>query len=377
MEPEKSWLALSLIPGLGGRTGKLLLKAFGSAEGILAAGTRELEALPGVGPRVSNAIRKGPDRERLDEEWGNVRRAGAGIVGLGDPAYPPLLFEIPDPPPVLYVLGRPLAADRPRVAIVGTRRPTQTGLSLAGELARDLAVLGVEVVSGMARGIDSAAHMGALEGGGSTIAVLGCGIDVLYPMRRRDLRNDIAARGTLVSEFPMKVPPLPEYFPRRNRIISGLSWAVVVVEAAARSGALLTADLALDQGREVMAVPGDPRSRVAYGPNRLIQEGAKLVMSSADVLEELPFVDWQTVADSEKPVPPEARGEEERQILEAVPAGGCLVDEIAEKTGRDVSVVLERLLRMELRGLVRRTDGARYERTLGQPGLFRNGESRG
>jgi len=361
VELETSWLALSMVSGLGGRTGKLLLDTFGSAERILAASVKDLEAVPGVGPRLSKAIHRGPDRQRLEEEISNVRQAGASVLGLGSAKYPPLLLEIPDPPPVLYHLGRPPEPDRPRVAIVGTRRPTQAGLSLARELARDLAALGIEVVSGLARGIDSAAHVGALEGGGATLAVLGCGIDVLYPMRRRGLRNEIAARGTLVSEFPMRAPPIPEHFPRRNRIISGLSWGVVVVEAAARSGALLTAGLALDQGREVMAVPGNPRSRVAFGPNRLIQEGAKLVMSVADVLEEFPLIGRDARANLET-APPEPKGEVEKAILQAIEGGVGLVDEIAGGTGHGVSVVLERLLEMELRGLVRRTAGARYER---------------
>ena len=360
MELETLWLALSMISGLGGRTSKLLLDTFGSAEGILAASVKDLETVPGVGPRLSKAIRRGPDRKRLEAEISNVRRSGASVLGLGSANYPSLLLEIPDPPPVLFLLGRPPEPDRPRVAIVGTRRPTQAGLSLARELARDLAALGIEVVSGLARGIDSAAHLGALEGGGTTLAVLGCGIDVLYPMRRRDLRNEIVARGTVVSEFPMRAPPIPEYFPRRNRIISGLSWGVVVVEAAARSGALLTAGLALEQGREVMAVPGDPRSRVAFGPNRLIQEGAKLVMSVADVLEELPLIGRDALAKLET-APPEPKSEVEKAILRAIEGGAGLVDEIAESTGHGVSVVLERLLEMELRGLVRRTAGAGYE----------------
>jgi len=357
-----SWLALGMIPGLGGWTGKLLLDAFGSAEGVLAASAADLKAIPGVGPRLSAAIRRGPDRERLNEEIANLARAGASVVGMGGSDYPPLLLEIPDPPPVLYVLGRRLDPDRPRVAIVGTRRPTEAGLRLARDLARDLASVGVEVVSGLARGIDSAAHMGALEGRGTTVAVLGCGIDVLYPMRRMDLRNEISARGTLVSEFPMRATPIPEYFPRRNRVISGLSWAVVVIEAAARSGALLTADLALEQGREVMATPGNPESSVSHGPNRLIQQGAKLVISAADILEELPFVDWESLEESAKAPTAEPQNEEEIEILRAIGTGAGLVDDIAEETGQEISVVLERLLEMELRGLIRRTAGARYER---------------
>ncbi|MCK4545859.1 MAG: DNA-processing protein DprA [Candidatus Eisenbacteria sp.] len=362
MDAGRSWLALSLIPGFGGRVGKMLLEAFGSPDRILNADRVNLEAVHGIGSKLSLAIRKGADNGRLQEEICNLEQAGAVLLGMGDERYPWALGKIHDPPPVLYLLGQLLELEKPRVAVVGTRRPTDSGLAFARELARDLALAGVEVVSGLAYGIDSAAHMGALEGQGTTVAVLGCGVDVLYPRRRGELRDRIQEKGTLVSEFPMRTTPLPEYFPRRNRIISGLSSVVVVVEAASRSGALLTADLALEQGREVMAVPGYPKSRLSEGPNRLLQEGAKLVLSAEDVLEELPVLRMERdAAVPPVPRPPEPEGVEERKILGAVRSGARLVDEIAQATGFDVSVILNRLLGMELRGLVRRIGGARYE----------------
>jgi len=362
----ESWLELSLVPGLGGHTARELLNELGSGRRILRAPERELKKVAGVGPRLAAAIREGPEGQRFEDELRAVERAGSRILGLGEQDYPGLLREIPDPPPVLYLLGRPLEADVPRVAIVGTRAPTTGGIATARRLAGDLSSAGVEVVSGLARGIDSAAHTGALEARGTTVAVLGCGIDVLYPMRRRDLRDWIAKQGTLVSEFPMRATPIPEYFPRRNRIISGLSAGVVVVEAGPGSGALLTADLALDQGRDVFAVPGSPTSRVSFGPNRLIQEGAKLVMSAADVLDELPEGARGEHLDGveAREAPP---GPVEQAILDALRSGAGLVDEVADKARADVPVVLERLLSMELRGLVRRVSGARYEEAVPGP----------
>lgn len=361
MTEAEGWLAVSLVSGLGGRTGKALLEAFGTSDRILGAENKDLEAVPGVGPKLSAAIRRGPDRERLRDEFSLIERAGATIVGLSEEGYPSFLREIPDPPLVLYLLGRPLEPDRPRVAMVGSRASSDSGRAVARELARDLSSSGIEIVSGMARGIDSASHLGALEGGGTTVAVLGCGIDVLYPFRGRELRDRISKDGSLVSEFPMRAPPIAEYFPRRNRIISGLSMAVIVVEAAERSGALLTAEFALEQGRDVFAVPGSPKSRLAVGPNRLIQDGAKLVMSSEDVFEELVLPGEMLSGHGGEPPRPEAQDPVETGVLRAVRSGAGLVDEIAERAGHPVSVVLERLLTMELRGLVKRTGGARYE----------------
>lgn len=287
----KDWIALNMTPGVGPRVAARLLERFGSAEGVFAALRSELERLRLRPETVESIVLRRCDGA-AEKELENVRQMpGADVLVLDDGTYPALLREIPDPPITLYVRGRWMeCVEAPSVAIVGSRGCSTYGKSVAGVLARELASRGVTIVSGLARGIDAAAHRGALEAGGRTVAVLGTGVDEVYPRDHQKLANEIVeAGGALVSQFPLGTPPVAENFPYRNRIISGLSLGVVLVEAAENSGSLITARLAMEQNREVLAVPGNITARNSFGTNYLIKSaGAKLVQQWQDVAAELP-----------------------------------------------------------------------------------------
>ncbi|HEX8459114.1 MAG TPA: DNA-processing protein DprA [Pyrinomonadaceae bacterium] len=286
----KEWIALNMTPGVGPRAAARLLERFGSAEGVFAALRAELERLR-LRPEAIESIVLRDRHAEAERELERVRALGADVLILDDGTYPALLREIADPPLTLYVHGEwERALDAPCVAIVGSRRCSTYGQNVASMLARDLASRGVTIVSGLARGIDAAAHKGALEAGGRTVGVLGTGVDEVYPRDHKKLAGEILARGgALVSQFPLGTPPIPENFPYRNRIISGLSLGVVLVEAAENSGSLITARLAMEQNREVYAVPGNVTSRNSFGTNYLIKgAGAKLVQAWQDVAAELP-----------------------------------------------------------------------------------------
>ncbi|HZH29441.1 MAG TPA: DNA-processing protein DprA [Pyrinomonadaceae bacterium] len=286
----KDWIALNMTPGVGPRAAARLLERFGSAEAVFAALRSELERLR-LRPEALESIVLRDRHAEAERELERVRALGADVLVLDDGIYPALLREIADPPVTLYVRGEWEAClDAPCVAIVGSRRCSTYGQNVALMLARDLAARGVTIVSGLARGIDAAAHRGALEAGGRTVGVLGTGVDEVYPRDHKKLAEEILARGgALVSQFPLGTPPIPENFPYRNRIISGLSLGVLLVEAAENSGSLITARLALEQGREVFAVPGNITSRNSFGTNYLIKgAGAKLVQQWQDVAAELP-----------------------------------------------------------------------------------------
>ncbi|MFZ1947703.1 MAG: DNA-processing protein DprA [bacterium] len=294
-----------------------------------------------------------------------LRRSGVAITALGEPGYPALLAEIAVPPPVVYVKGSLEAADANAVAIVGSRKPSLAGFRMAVELAGDLARAGFTIVSGLARGIDTAAHRGALEAGGRTIAVLGSGIDVTYPPENKSLAESVAAHGALLSEFVPGSRPLKGNFPRRNRLISGLSLGTVVVEAGERSGALITADAALEQNRTVFAVPGNPGYAGAKGANRLLKEGAKLVESAADVLED---ISAQVVPRADQAVlglaPCLTRAEE--QVAGLLSDAPVHVDEVSRHLGMPADTVLAVLLSLETMGLVRPLPGKFYVREAGR-----------
>ncbi len=294
-EDQLHWLALLMAPGLGPRKAGDLLRHFRSPQAILRASRSELEAL-GIPGSVAQSLASGCSFEEAVLQQQKMAEAGATLITLFDPCYPARLKEIYDPPVVLYARGRLELLDTPVVAIVGTRRPTPYGLAVASRLAGDLVREGLTIASGMARGIDTAAHRGALAASGNTLAVFGCGIDIVYPSDNRKLAAEIAETGLLLSEFPMATPAHPQNFPIRNRVISGLSAGVVVVEAAQYSGSAITARLAIDQGREVFAVPGSITSQKSWGPNLLIKQGAKLVQDFADVIEELPPDDRRWLA---------------------------------------------------------------------------------
>jgi DNA processing protein len=286
-EEELHWLALKLISGLGARTSGKLLDRFRTPQAIFRASRTELE-MAGVSGAVAQSIASGCTFEDAVTQQERMAEAGAILVTIGDPRYPQALREIYDPPPVLFARGRVELLQSLSLGVVGTRRPTPYGLAVAERLAADLAHAGLAIVSGMARGIDTAAHKGALKAGGETAAVLGCGVDVVYPSENRKLAAEIAAKGLMVSEFPMGATAFPQNFPIRNRIISGLSVGVLVVEGAQYSGSAITAKLAMDQGREVFAVPGNITSKLSWGPNLLIKQGAHIVQDWNDVVLELP-----------------------------------------------------------------------------------------
>lgn len=286
-EDELPWLALTLIPGLGTRTSGKLLARFRSPQTIFRASRTELESA-GVSGAVAQSIASGCTFEDAAAQQEKMRESGAVLVTSSDPRYPSVLGEIFDPPILLFARGRLELLQSIMLGVVGTRRPTPYGLAVAERLSADLAHAGMTIVSGMARGIDSAAHKGALAAGGDTIAVLGCGVDVVYPSENRKLAAELATKGLIVSEFPMGAVAFPQNFPIRNRIISGMSAGVLVVEGAQYSGSAITAKLAMDQGREVFAVPGNITSKLSWGPNLLIKQGAKLIQDWNDVIAELP-----------------------------------------------------------------------------------------
>lgn len=281
------WLGWQLlIPGSARRI-HALVGRFGSPRAAWAAAAGNLAGIDNMGPERAAELARRRAELNPEAELERLEKSGVGYVILEEPDYPRRLKEIFDPPPGLFYLGRLPDGDAPAVAIVGSRRPTSYGLAAAEKLGRDMARAGVTVVSGMARGIDTAAHLGVLGDGGATVAVLGCGVDVVYPRENKKVMEKIAVNGAVISEFPPGSAPEAWHFPVRNRIISGLVGALVVVEAAERSGALITADLALEQGREVLAVPGNITSPLSRGPNRLIKQGARLVEGPEDILEEL------------------------------------------------------------------------------------------
>lgn len=286
-EEELDWLALRLVPGLGARTAGKLLARFRTPRAVLRASRTELEA-NGIGGGVAQSIASGCSFEDAAAQQEKMLQSGAVLVTLSDSRYPVRLSEIFDPPIVLFARGRVELLNSLNLGIVGTRRPTPYGLAVTERLSGDLARAGLTIVSGMARGVDTAAHRSALAAGGSTLAVLGCGVDLVYPSENRRLAADIAAKGLIISEFPMGAPAYPQNFPIRNRIISGLSLGVLITEGAQYSGSSITARLALDQGREVFAVPGSIISKMSWGPNLLIKQGAKLVQDWNDVVVELP-----------------------------------------------------------------------------------------
>ena len=280
------WLALRMATGLGTRKAAQLIGIFRTPQAIFQASRSELEAA-GLAPAVAQSIASGCAFEDAVTQREKMAEAGAQLIPITGPLYPPRLKEIFDPPPLLYACGRVELLGSLMLGVVGTRRPTHYGTAAAARLSPDLASAGLTIVSGMARGIDSAAHRAALDCGGSTIAVFGCGVDELYPAENRKLSNEIAEKGLIVSEFPMGTPPYPQNFPVRNRIVSGMSVGVLVVEGGEYSGSAITAKLAAEQNREVFAVPGNITSKMSWGPNLLIKQGAKLVQEWNDVVGEL------------------------------------------------------------------------------------------
>ncbi|MBF0623302.1 MAG: DNA-protecting protein DprA [Magnetococcales bacterium] len=361
------WLRLAKVPGLGPVRIGLLLRHFHHPGGILSASAAALDQIPGLPARVRAGLRQAGRPEQARDAASEMERLtamGIRILARGDPAYPTLLEQIHDPPVLLFVLGDPahLVAPRP-VAVVGTRSPSGPGLRTARNLAREMAGQGLTVVSGLAVGIDTAAHQGALEGGGTTVAVVATGLDVDYPRPNQDLKKRILQQGCVVTEAPLGTAPAPYLFPPRNRIISGLSRGVVVVEARTCSGSLVTVGQALEQGREVFAVPGpadDPRYQ---GCHQLLRDGARLVTGVNDILEEL---HWSlgripvASAVQQTSRPPEDTPPQAAAILEQLVNGPMQGDQLARSCRLTVAVLSRILLQLELAGVVERAPGNMY-----------------
>ena len=361
------WFTLKGVKGVGNLLFKRLIERFETPAGVLSASRDQLTAVAGIAPRLAAAIQRALPADDARREIDEARRRGWAIVPLTAADYPQLLREIPDPPPLLYMAGH-LDPSARHIALVGSRNATGYGLGITRQLARDLAAAGVTVASGMARGIDTAAHWGALEGGGRTVAVLGCGLGILYPPENRKLWQAIAARGAVVSELPINATPEAHHFPARNRIISGLSLGTVVVEAARKSGSLITARLANEQGREVFAVPGSVQSYKSAGTHRLIQQGAKLVASAADILEEFPYVFRAAAAGTDQtagtgsPGPAAGLSVEETRLWQALGPYPTHIDDLARSLRLAAGQLAGLLLQLELKGLVRQSPGMHFER---------------
>lgn len=353
MERREAWIALDLIEHIGPRTITKLLELFADPLAILNAGTRTLNDLSFLTAQQRAALCTGADAAALKEAVDRLGRMGAGWVCRDENEYPALLKEIHDPPSVLYVRGNLHDID-PAVAVVGTRSPSHYGGEAAFTLSRDLSLRGVSIVSGLARGIDTHAHRGALKGLGKTMAVLGSGIDCIYPPENLALAEEISQHGAVVSEFPPGTGPRPEHFPRRNRIITGLSSAVVIVEATLRSGAMITARHALDQGRLCMAVPGaitNPRSK---GPHELLRQGATLVEEADDILME--------IAPQLQGVLAEQQTENASGIMSLITGEALGIEEIASALKTDISEATRLLTILELNGEIERVAGNRFTR---------------
>jgi DNA processing protein len=350
------WLGLKAVPGIGNVTFRRLLERFDTPEAALKGAPGELAAVRGVTPTVVEAIKNGGWRRFADEEAARLAAGTARLVTYLSDDYPKPLFEIPDPPPFLYVRGK-LCSQETSIAIVGSRRATSYGILTTGKLAEALAAHGVCVVSGLARGVDTAAHKGALLAGGRTIGVLGCGVDKVYPPENRKLFEQMAEHGCLISEFPLGTLPLAENFPRRNRIISGLANGVLVVEAAEKSGSLITAQYALEHGRDVFAVPGNISFVTSRGCNRLIKQGAKLVDCVEDILEELPAHTGSPLLSQPRSF---ALTPKEAAIYEVLARSPLHIDDIISQTELTAGEVSSMLLHLELKGAVTPLPGTHY-----------------
>ncbi len=285
-DEELHWIALKMVPGLGTRKAGLLIEKFSNPQSVFRASKSDLEGA-GISASVAQSIASGCSFDDAVDQQQKAINAGVELVPITDPRYPRRLREVYDPPVLLFARGHVELLQTLNLAVVGTRRPTQYGIAATARLAADLAQAQLTIASGMASGIDTAAHRAALNAKGNTVAVLGCGVDVVYPSENRKLAAEIAADGLLISEFPMGSPPYPQNFPVRNRIIAGMSVGVLIVEGAQYSGSAITAKLAMEQGREVFAVPGNITSEMSWGPNLLIKQGAKLVQEWNDVIVEL------------------------------------------------------------------------------------------
>ena len=362
----RAWLRVLLLPGVGREGARRLLLAFGSPQGVAAANRSALQSA--VGTALAAEVEREPadlDQRLSDVQAWLTSGPDRHVITLGDNAYPRVLLESPDPPLLLYVTGDLAALSAPSIAVVGSRKPSAQGKDNAREFARQFSAAGYAVVSGLALGVDGAAHEGALAGGGFTVAVVGTGPDRVYPSRHLDLARRIAAQGAIVSEFLPGTPPLPEHFPQRNRIIAGLSQGTLVVEAALKSGSLITARLANEAGREVFAIPGSIHAEQSRGCHALIRDGARLVESASEVLDELRQPGLAGFAARKAPATETSSTDVAAPIdplLDALGHDPVSIDSLQARTGRGTGDLLGRLLELELAGQVARLPGGLFQR---------------
>lgn len=367
----KYWIALKLVDGVGNVGFKNLIEVFGSPENAFNAPTDVLMAIPGITRKTALNIKGFNDWQKVDKELELADKTNVSIITASNSLYPKSLLNIYDFPPLLYVKGT-LSKDDINVAVVGSRMATTYGKFSTQRLCQELALRGITIVSGLARGIDSAAHTGALTGKGRTIAVLGCGIDVVYPLENKSLLEKISKNGAVITEFPFSTSPNGPNFPARNRIISGMSLGVVVIEAGDKSGSLITARLALEQGREVFAVPGSIDSPGSRGTHKLIREGAKLIESVHDILEEItPQIEGSGLKakvkgtrkrpDSIKPQNMKNLDDTQRTVLKSISGKPTNVDVIIAKTGFKAGDILNVLLTLEIEGYIEQMPGKMFK----------------
>ncbi len=345
------WIALGAIEGLGGASYRKLLSAFGDPEIVLKAGRGDLCKV--VDSSLASRILQGPDQTLVEKTLRWLEDPACGIVTLADEDYPRLLFDVPDPPPFFYFKGNRALLGKKALAVVGSRNATPQGIENARQISRALSDSGLSIVSGLAHGIDAAAHEGGLAGASSSIAVIGTGMDIRYPSGNSLLAQRLEKEGLIISEFPLGMPPLAGNFPRRNRIISGLCLGCLVVEAGIRSGSLITARYAMEQGREIFAVPGSIHSPLSKGPHKLIKQGAKLVESANDILEELNLPAYASQ---------EGKQLVQDSFLDAMGFDPVDQDVLCERTGLAAQAVSARLLELEMSGIVKRMAGGMYQR---------------
>lgn len=368
VEDLKPWILLNLVPGLGPRLTKALLEKFHSPEAVINASVQDLAQVPHLGFNTATKLFDSFKKYKTDQEIASMRIHGVKAIVINKPDYPSSLKSIWDPPPILFLKGEILPCDDKSIAIVGSRSCTEYGKRMARKLAKGLALAGYTIVSGLARGIDAEAHRGALEVSGRTIAVLAGGLSKIYPPEHAGLAADITGKGAILSEAPMLQAPLPGMFPARNRIISGLSKAIILVEAAEKSGALVTAVHASEQGRPVLALPGSVESSASGGTNSLIRKGAVLIRDVDDVLQELK--DWAP-SFSQKLLPgieeaeksskiPDNLDEAEAQIWQALSENECNLDELIRASGQSAGIVAGKLLGMEMKRIIKRLPGSRF-----------------
>jgi DNA processing protein len=348
-----SWITLSVVPGLGDHSLRKLLTHFGSPQAIIDSNESALAQVAGA--KLAERIKSHDSQEIVAKTLAWLEHPNHAMVTIGDPAFPPLLLETESPPPMLYLVGSIDLLRAPAIAVVGSRNATAQGVNNAENFSKSLSQSGLCIVSGMALGIDTAAHHGGLAGAGKSVAVVGTGLDRVYPARNKELAHQLAQHGALVSEFPLGTPALATNFPRRNRIISGLSLGCLVVEAAVSSGSLITARLASEQGRDVFAIPGSIHSALSKGCHQLIKQGAKLVERAEDVLEE---INWAPRVDSSL----SAVAATDDPILIHLGFDPAALDTLVARTGLSPEHISGRLLELELRGLVQTLPGGRYQR---------------